>query len=230
MPRPPEDVRRRLEELIARCDGFLPPRPPAHEEEYRAPVRWSAPRSEMWRFLVSSLQTVLSACGRESRHYRELDRCREQFVAPNDPSLDLDSCRGVLEAARDDLQAGMLADLRQLVVAEAFGDLLESATHLLEEGHHIPAVAVAGAVLESGLRTLAKDRQVPWSGSSSITKINTELYKASVYDKVVFGEIEAWGKLRNLVDHGDFAGPQDVETGQAKRMVEGVRDFALRYR
>jgi len=183
----------------------------------------------MWRFLISSLQTVRSACGKKSPHLRELERCREQFVVENG-SLDLDSCRGALEAARDDLAAGMLTDLRQLVTAEAFGDLLESAAHLMEEHYHVPAIALAGAVLESSLRTLAKSKDITWAGSSSISKINTALYTANVYDKVVHGEIEAWGKLRNLVDHGDFNSPADVDARAAGRMVEGIRDLVLKYR
>jgi hypothetical protein len=61
----------------------------------------------------------------------------------------------------------MPTDLRNLVTAEAFGDLLESAMHLLEEQYHIPAIALAGAVLESSLRALAKGKAVTWLGSSS---------------------------------------------------------------
>jgi len=93
----------------------------------------------------------------------------------------------------------------------SFGDLLESAIHLLEQHYHLPAIALAGAVLESSLRTLAKSKGVSWKGDSGISKINTALYTASVYDKVVFGEIEAWGKLRNCVDHADFKSPADVD-------------------
>lgn len=133
-------------------------------------------------------------------------------------------------AARDDFDAGMLLDVRQLVTAEAFGDLLESAAHLVEENHHLPAVAISGAVLESSLRDLANRNNVTWSGHSSITKLNTELYKASTYDKTVFAEVEAWARLRNKVDHGDFATPQDVDAGAARRMVDGVRQFVLKYR
>lgn len=229
MPRPPEDVRRRLDELIARCGQFLP-RPAGEREPGAPPVQFKAPRSEMWRFLISSLQTVRSACGQDSPHLRELERCREQFAAKTDPALDLDSCRGALEAARDDLAAGMLDDLRQLVTAEAFGDLVETAAHLLEEAHHLPAIAITGAVLESSLRALASAKNIGWTGTSSITKLNMELYKANVYDKVVFAEIESWGKLRNKVDHGDFENPGEVDQGSAKRMLEGVRDFVLRYR
>jgi hypothetical protein len=124
----------------------------------------------------------------------------------------------------------MLTDLRQLVTAEAFGDLLETAVHLLEENHHLAAVAVAGAVLESSLRNLATGHNILWAGASSISKINTEIYKANLYDKVIWAEIEAWGRLRNQVDHGDFRDPGEVDIGAAKRMVDGVHEFAMRYR
>ncbi len=133
-------------------------------------------------------------------------------------------------AARDDLDAGMPLDMRQLVTAEAFGDLLETATHLMDEQHHLAAVAVAGAVLESSLRALATTQGVGWTGHSSLNKLNTALYSAKIYDKVVFGEVEAWGKLRNKVDHGDFKHPDDVDANAARRLVDGVRDFALKYR
>jgi len=230
MARKPEDIRRRLNVLIARCDVFLPPRERDNSTEPRTPVKFSAPKSELWRFLISSIQTVRSSCGSDSPHLRELERVRERFILENGPGLDLDTCRGVLEAARDDLEAGMLADLRQLVTAEAFGDLLESAVYLLEQKHHIPAIAVAGAVLESSMRNLAKSKEIRWSGGSSISKLNVALYSANVYDKVIFGEIEAWGKLRNQVDHGDFTHPNAIDPGSATRMIDGVRDFVLRYR
>ena len=182
----------------------------------------------MWRFLISSLQTVGSTCGKDSPHLSELERCREGFV--RDKHLDLDSCRGALAAARDDLDAGMLTDLRQLVRAEAFGDLLESAVHLYEAEHCIPAVAIAGAVLESSLRTLAQSRGIPWAGESSISRLNQVLCGAKVYDKVMFGEIEAWGKLRNKVAHGDFENPDEIDARRAGRMLDGVRDFVAKYR
>jgi hypothetical protein len=186
------------------------------------------PNSELWRFLLSSLQTIEKTCGANSPHARELERCREQYVRSG--SLDLDSCAGVLYAARDDLRAGMLQDIRQIATAEAFGDLLEAAAHLLEEMHHLAAVPICGAVLESSLRDLAVRKGVEWTGPSSITKLNMLLYKAGAYDKVVFGEIEAWGKLRNQVAHGNFTQPEDVDSGAARRMLEGVREFVLRFR
>ena len=187
------------------------------------------PAYEQWRFLLSSIQTVGAACGKESPHYREIESCRSFYLTP-DGALDLDRCRGVLQAARDDLDAGMLSDMRQLVAAETFGDLLESANHLLEEGHHLPAVALAGAVLESNLRALALEKKVAWNGHSSITKINSELYKSGVYDKVLFAEIEAWARLRNKVDHGDFVTRDEIDTASARRMLDGIRHFSATHR
>lgn len=227
MARPPEELRRRLDELIVRCDDFRSKI--ETPEPVRGGIRFQMPISEQWRFLLSSLQTVKNACGADSPHLRELEMCRNAYLQP-DGALDLDRCRGVLRAASDDLASGMLLDIRQLVAAETFGDVLETAAYLLQEGHHLPAIALAGAVLESSLRTLAKARGVAWTGQSGISRINTELYKSSVYDKIIYGEIEAWAKLRNKVDHGDFTTPGDIDIAMATRMLDGIRHFIVNYR
>jgi hypothetical protein len=226
MPRPPEDIRRRLQELIDRCGTFGPA---GQERSEGGPWQLKISSVELWRFLISSLQTVSTACGKESPHYREMEACRTSFLQDG-KGLSLDRCLGVLQAALDDFVAGMLMDLRQLVSAETYGDVLESAAHLLEEKYHLPAIALAGAVLESSLRELARGKSVSWTGNSGISKINTALYSANIYDKVVHGEVEAWGKLRNKVDHGDFANPSDIDVPTAYRMVDGVRHFVAKYR
>jgi len=229
MARRPEEFERRLNELIRRANAYMQQVQSSGLGRVGSPAKSAqVPKSDLWRFLVSAIQTVNKSCGSDSPHLRELERCREEFVGSN--GLDLDTCSGVLEAAHDDLRAGMLQDIKQIAAAEAFGDLLEAAAHLLEQMHHLAAVPICGAVLESSLRDFAKRRALEWEGSSSITKLNQLLYKGGAYDKVVFGEIEAWGKLRNQVAHGDFANPEDVDPGAARRMLEGVRDFVLRSR
>ena len=79
--------------------------------------------------------------------------------------------------------------------------------------------------LISSLQTVASA-----CGHDSPHSRELERYKARIYDKVIFAEIEAWARLRNQVDHGDFTGPADIDTGAAKRMVDGVRQFVLKYR
>src|SRR5580693_8480112 len=121
MARPPEELQRRLDELIQRCESFRDAGPGTPVPTERGTARrFQMPAVEQWRFLISSLQTVKKACGIDSPHLRDLEGCREQFLAA-EGALDLDRCRGVLRAARDDLDAGMLLDMRQLVAAETFG-------------------------------------------------------------------------------------------------------------
>jgi hypothetical protein len=55
MPRPPEDVRRRLDELLARSELFLPRRPDNDSAIPRELVKFSATMSELLRFLISPL-------------------------------------------------------------------------------------------------------------------------------------------------------------------------------
>jgi hypothetical protein len=67
MPRPPDAVLARLEELIARAVAFNP-------ADQQRPATATVAKREQWRFLISAIQTVGSACGRESPHLRELER------------------------------------------------------------------------------------------------------------------------------------------------------------
>jgi DNA-binding protein Fis len=156
-----------------------------------------------------------------------MKKVRERYVTGD--NLSLDDCTGLLRSAYNDLQTGMLSDIRHLALAEVFDDLLEMAQYLADEGYQLPAAAIAGAVLEDTLRKLTAKHGVAWTGSSGISKLNTALYTNSVYDKAQSGQVEAWGKLRNKVDHGDFKDPAEVNVNDVRRMIEGVRDFIVKY-
>ncbi len=212
---------KRIDELISRADGFRT------EALASSKKQFILSNEPLWQFLVSALQTILAVCSESSPHYRELKEVRDEFKSG--APLGLDSCIGILRAAADDLRSGMLSDIRELVAAEVFDDLLEMAAYLSGEGYHLPACAVAGAVLEDTLRTLCRKHLVSWVGDSSISKLNTELYKANIFDKAQFGQIEAWGKLRNKVDHGDFRSAVEIDSNDTRRMIVGIRDLVLKY-
>jgi hypothetical protein len=84
-------------------------------------------------------------------------------------------------------------------------------------------------VLEDALRKLCEKDCIVWDGDSSISKLNIALYKANVYDKVQFSQVDAWSKLRNQVDHGSFEIPEKVDRNQAKQMVVGLRNFVFKH-
>ena len=107
--------------------------------------------------------------------------------------------------------------------------MLEVAAHLLEKGYHLPAAATAGAVLEDSLRKLCVRHDVIFDGRSGISVLNTELYKTNVYSGPTHGQIEAWSRLRNDVDHYNFTNPDDIDANDVQRMVDGLRDFIVKY-
>ena len=67
---------------------------------------------------------------------------------------------GILIGVQHDIKSGMLADLRRLLQAEIFADLLEMAEHLLGEGYKDASAVLLGAVLEDSLRKLAEGNGV----------------------------------------------------------------------
>ena len=185
------------------------------------------PEVEIWRFMMTALQATRAICTEDSAHYRELSEEIETYKKSK--AIHTDKWLGILQAVSDDLRSGMLSNLRELVAAEVFTDLSEMAEYLVAQGYQVPAVSVSGAVLEDALRKMCEKTRIAWGGESSISKLNVLLYKSSLYDKVEYGQVEAWGKLRNKVDHGDFARPEEIEVADARRMVEGVRDFVARH-
>lgn len=62
---------------------------------------------------------------------------------------------GVLESARDMLQAGYIGRLRYLLHGEVFDSNLEQATALLDAGHGLPAAVLGRIVVERWLRDQA---------------------------------------------------------------------------
>jgi hypothetical protein len=140
--------------------------------------------------------------------------------------------RMLLERVREEYASGGIRDLRDLAAAEVFTDFLGMAQHLHNEKYHHAAVSIAGAVLEDCLRRVHLKRIGDYEKPSSINKLNMALYNysrehdPSFYPNTQRSQVEAWGTLRNEVDHGR---KPDLDGGDAGRMIDGVRDFVVKY-
>ena len=136
----------RLDELIATSTKPLREDFPLPESVAIAVDQWA----------VSTLSLLRRVFGEDSEHYgkfsEEYDNIyRLRFMAP---------AVGILRAAREDYANGYLFDIKQLVVAEVFDDLLDQAQYLFEQGYHQPAAVLAGGVLEDSLRKLCSRRNI----------------------------------------------------------------------
>ena len=208
-----ERILQRLDELIAEAGTIITP-----------PDKVSVAAWDAWR--VSALPLVAQLTGERSDYYASFaERANWNRTASDrwwSPSVAL----AILKKVRDDYARGHLRDLRELAAAEVFTDFLDMANHLHSNGYHIPAASIAGAVLEDSLRRLHLRNIGPWQGDSSITKLNDSLRKADVYGQAVWRQIQVWGDIRNNADRGHF---NEVDPGQVKQMVSGIRDFIARH-
>jgi hypothetical protein len=186
--------------------------------------RWPSDNDYL-RFRTEALNLIRRTCGQDSDHYRELKRMAEEKDSAMH-SFYFVHCYGVLEAASRDFEAGLLFDLRSLIAAELLGDFITQAETLLGAGYHHPAASLAGAVLEDTLRKLCEKHGVTIPDSPKIDRLNADLAKANVYDKLIQKRIIAIADIRNNADHGHFDRfkKEDVED-----MVKWIRNFAADY-
>lgn len=212
-------IRERFSSLLAEGDEILI-RNGWPGENFRHPsiVEYS-------RFRTEALNLVRRACGDSSDHYRELRSMSDnQTTALN--SYYFPNCFGVLQAAQRDYQGGLVFDVRSLVAAELFADLLEQAEYLFNGGFHIPAASLAGAVLEDSLRKLALRHALNVPEKTTIDRLNADLAGAGAYTKLVQKNITAYADIRNNADHGQF---DKFSSDDVEAMLKWVRRFLAEY-
>ena len=140
---------------------------------------------------------------------------------------------GVMQALSDDLKAGYLKSVEELIHGELFGDFLEMARHLLDSGYKDAAAVIAGSSLEGHLRQLAKRWGVPLDRTTATgdfepkkaDTVNAELVKANAYSKLDQKSVTAWLDLRNKAAHGHYT---EYQKEQVALMVDAIRDFITR--
>lgn len=178
-----------------------------------------------FRFRTEALNLVRRSCGDNSDHYEELKRLAESKESSMN-SYYFAHCFGVVEAAQRDFEAGVLFDIRALISAELIGDFTEQAETLLSTNYYVPAASLSGAVLEDILRKLCEKHQVPIPSSTKIDRLNADLARANVYDKLVQKRITALADIRNNADHGHF---DKFTKTDVEDMVKWVRNFSADY-
>lgn len=169
-----------------------------------------------WR--TQSLLLVRQAFGETHTYAKAFE---EATVKENMPSS-VNSGKGILTAAREDVADGNLFDVRSLVAAEIFTEFLDMASHLAQQGFKDAAASLAGAVLEDGLRKIAVVKEVEFKARDGLDDLNTKLAAANVYNEITKARVNSWRVLRNAADHGNFA---EYDAIHVREMVTGVMDF-----
>jgi len=174
-----------------------------------------------YQWQAGALSFLRAVFGDNSTHFQGFQqRCRG-------PLYD-DALRGqsILKAAKEDIEGGYLKKLEDLVAADIFTDFLEMAEYLLEEGYKDPAASLIVAVLEDGLRKIAKNNGIMLKSKENISSLNKKIADAKIYNRLVQKQVEVWNEIRDNADHGKFS---EYNADSVQEMYSDVRHFLGEY-
>jgi hypothetical protein len=132
----------------------------------------------------------------------------------------------ILRRLRSDIENGYLRKIANIISAEVFGDFLEMAEHFLAEGYKDPAVSLTGAVLEDGLRRIARNNDITVTDRDDLSSLRDKCVGRRVFTNLIRQQITVWTTLRNSADHGKF---DEYSAGQVNSMISDVRSFLSTY-
>lgn len=148
-------------------------------------------------------------------------------------TADIPRMAGILKALRKDIEADSLKSASELIHGELFGDFLEMADFLLDEGYKDAAAVIGGGVLETHLRQLCIKHNIDTEHevrgqiqAKRADQLNSELVGNGVYSKLDQKNVTAWLDLRNKAAHASY---QEYSKDQVSLLLQGIRYFITRY-
>ena len=169
-----------------------------------------------WKVKAKNLLVI--TCGKESQHYKEFIEA-EKFHTHESSSDPFRRIKAVFNAAKDDYQGGYLVSVKNLIQADVFDSELEQAQELLVSGYKLAAAVIAGVVLETALRDLCTKETI---NIGKLDKMNADLAKTGVYNKLQQKRITALADIRNSAAHGKA---EEFVEDDVKRMIEEIEQF-----
>jgi hypothetical protein len=188
------------------------------------------PKTDRQSLVTRSVAAIHRISGISSPYAAEINRILETIPALHEHTSPI---IGVVQALRDDIEAGYIQNLAELIHGEIFADFLEMAEYLSDNGYKDASAVITGSTLESHLRKQCIKNSIPIEETAPDGKIrplkadflNSELAKANVYSKLDQKNVTAWLDLRNKAAHGQY---DQYTTEQVTLLVSGVREFISR--
>lgn len=180
------------------------------------------------RALLTRMITTIERWARPGSTYR-VQTAATLADTPHDSSRLL-VLAGVLQALRDDIEAGYLGTVEAEIHADVFSDFLTMAEEWHGAKSKDAAAVIAGSVLEEHLRKLAAANGLSVESGDgrpvSADRINSDLVKANAYNKIEQAQVTAWLAVRNRAAHGKYA---EYDAGQVASLIRDVRGFVIRH-
>jgi hypothetical protein len=154
------------------------------------------------------------------------DKWEKQFGEFGNSSANAEVMLGTLRGIRNLVDAGLLVTVEDLVLAEAFNNLLDQADYLAKKGYFLAAGVLGRAVLEEHLRAWAVNAAAAVTAKRpTLNDYVTALYKAGKFTVSVLKHVEAMAAVGNDAAHNKTSlTPEAVE-----RLLRDVREFIGKY-
>lgn len=217
-----------IEQLANRVDELLALGDEALKTEYSRGSGFNQKNfldlEAFYAFRASSMSFILNIFGENHPYFTDFTS-RAESAQPTSAKRG----KGILIAIKNEIENGWLNTTKGLISADIFGDFLEMAEHLLNEGYKDAAAVIIGSTLEQHLRTLAETNEVPVTieKGGKVTPIkadtlNADLTKAGVYTKLDQKNITYWLGVRNDAAHGKY---DSYNNEQIQLLINSVSEF-----
>jgi len=217
-----EEIKKRVNDLIEQADLVL-----KTQQSYEHVFGIYLSSEDFSQFRSLCLSFLNSVFGEEHIFYKEF---HAKVISSSPSSVEIG--KGILRAAKQEIENGWIFNVRTLLSADIFSDFLEMANYLLTENYKDSAAVMIGSVLEGHLRNLCNkysislekikdDKSIPKTADS----LNHELKAANVYNLLDQKQVIAWLDLRNKAAHGKY---DDYTKSQVELMYQGVLNFISR--
>jgi len=163
---------------------------------------------------------IVKASGENSQHFKELIKSEEKISWSGSYSK-FKAFRTIFLATKEDFEGGYLSSYKSIVQAEVFDTELEQAQELLNSGYYVAAAIIACVVLETTLRELCDREDIQYS---KLDKMNSDLAKAGVYNKIVQKQITVHAGIRNSAAHGN---KNEFTKEDVEQMLPAIEQFLV---
>jgi hypothetical protein len=212
--------KKRFDELLAQAKQVEDSREMRHGEIFSRDEYIDNDLLLNWKVKVKDL--LSKVCGKESQYFRQFEQDKEGMTYTTNYSI-FKSLKAIFLAAKEEFEGGYLSSTRTLIQAEVFDSELEQAEELLNSGYSTAAAVIAGVVLETALRELCDKENI---SHGKLDKMNADLTKASVYNKLTQKQITALADVRNSAAHGK---PNGFTEQDVANMIGEVKRFLANY-
>lgn len=169
-----------------------------------------------WSVKVKNL--ISKVGGEDCEHYKAFVDTEKSSSWCGNFSM-FKALKAVFFATKEDYLGGYLSSFKSIVQAEVFDTELEQAKELLNNGYYTAAAVIAGVVLETTLRDMCAESNIE---PSNLNKMNADLAKAGVYNKLVQKQITAHAGVRNSAAHGNSS---EFTIDDVTQMITSVESF-----